>query len=288
MSCIPQNRKCKSDLSPAADTVAKSVAGSKPKAKAGPKAGTKAQAKPTGAPKDTEPVAPQPYKAPKKADALKRFETIGEGGYGIVVLDRANNVAIKYSQGSGPAVKAKELELMKKAGELGVGPKVLNDDVRGVAMEFLPGYTTFADLRALQSLGVAGQKQMAKNYFQQLEKLHANGIVHGDMHDGNVMFNPETLDVKILDYTLSRESPTRVGGVDFADMRVFFGATAADFDGDGSAGLQVVKHPAVDAVLQRGINGIARSNVAAFYQDIYSAIDSIDSLPTFDFGDDDE
>jgi len=38
MSCIPQNRKCKSDLSPAADTVAKSVANSKPKRQPKPKA----------------------------------------------------------------------------------------------------------------------------------------------------------------------------------------------------------------------------------------------------------
>jgi tRNA A-37 threonylcarbamoyl transferase component Bud32 len=220
---------------------------------------------------------------------LKDFDELGRGGFGVVVLDRANNVAIKYGVNSNaPAGTTKEVALMRKASELGVGPKILNDDNKAIAMEFLGGYKTFYDFKEMQDLGLDGQKQMAKNYISQLEKLHGAGITHGDMYSGNVMFNPQTLDVKIIDYGLSREGQSKVGGADFTAIRKSFGAKTADLNDDGSDSFQVMRHPSVDSILARAEKGTTNTNRAQIFRELYDAIDKIDSLPTFDFEDFDD
>lgn len=39
---------------------------------------------------------------------------------------------------------------------------------------------------------------------EQIEKLHSIGIFHGDLHTSNIVLNPETNDVRIIDFGESR------------------------------------------------------------------------------------
>ena len=319
-SCIAESKRCKTDPpSPAAGAAAKAFMNTDPfgpennplpaqpaKPTPSPKPPVQQQPDPTPAPEpvrpETQPVAntptpspapkpstPAEYTPPRREDAIRDFEELGRGGFGVVVLDRENNVAIKYSVQSGsPATSKREVEMMQIASDLGVGPKLLSSNRDAVAMEFLGNYKTFKDYRGLQDLGLEGQKTVAKNYFQQLEKLHNAGVTHGDMFGGNVMFDPDTLDVRVIDYGLSRKTNSRVGGVDFQDMREGFGAKTNDLVGDGSDGFQVLRNPEVDAVLKRGEKGLTEKDRAQFYQDLYTAIDGVTTVPTFDFGAEDD
>ncbi len=44
-----------------------------------------------------------------------------------------------------------------------------------------------------------------KNLLSEVENMHACGIIHSDLHDNNVLVNPDTLEVTIIDFGLSHE-----------------------------------------------------------------------------------
>jgi phage-related protein (TIGR01555 family) len=308
-SCVARTKQCRADLSPAALTVAKSVTGGggaggtggakapQPQAEADPFAPStnplprrqpQQQQAATNQPAQNAPTkatTPSSYTPPSRTQGLKQFEELGRGGFGIVVLDRANNVAIKYSTSKGGAVSKQEMAMMQKASELGVGPRMLNDNPKALAMQYLDGYKTFKDVQSIQDLGLDGQKQMAKNFLQQVEKLQSANITHGDLYAGNIMFNPETLDVKIIDYGLSRQTKSRVTGSDFGHIRNSFGSKTFELYDDVETAFQAIKHPSVDAVLAKLEKGVSASERPQLFREMYDAIDKIDSLPTFDYSD---
>jgi predicted Ser/Thr protein kinase len=160
---------------------------------------------------NAKPAAIAPVAAPKAAyripdiDTVSNMPVLGEGASGKVVWDEANNLAIKYNT-TGDPLNERELRLNRAAGDLGVGPRVVavSDDQKAVAIELLSNHRTFDGARReMASLPRESQIEIAKNVVRQMAKLHRNGIMHNDFHSGNVMYNPQDLSVRVIDYGLA-------------------------------------------------------------------------------------
>jgi tRNA A-37 threonylcarbamoyl transferase component Bud32 len=190
---------------------------------------------------------------------------LGRGGFGVVILDKANGAAIKYSldPGEGAPVTRQELGIMRQAAQLGVGPKVLGVNREALAMEFLDGYKTMEGTGASQMNG-AQQKQLARGIFSQLEKLHRADIAHGDFHPGNVMFDSRG-NVKLVDFGLASrgddmfDAPT---GYDMQTARMMFNHIPLFRDrGVQSALRQAEEYTSPDEVFSRIYKAIDRAKV---------------------------
>lgn len=122
-------------------------------------------------------------------------------------------VGIKYGD-----VSPKEVELLKKIGESGAGPRLIaakyltepehpsnnpeSATRRGmIAMERIPGKTL------AESYYTLSEEQMGDGYLRAMAKLHRAGIAHGDAHTGNAIMQPNG-EVKFVDFGYSKISPT--------------------------------------------------------------------------------
>lgn len=248
-----------------------------------PKPGQAATPEPTPqpAPIAAASSAPVDYKAPLREQALSDFKELGRGAYGVVVLDEVNNVALKYSTGTGAVSSDKEIGILKKASELGFGPKLYEANRNAIAMEYLKGYTDAGNIRGVAELPLDQQKTLTKNYFRQMEAMHSAGIAHGDMHSQNVMFDINTLDVKIIDYGLAKEvgAGKPVGSKDFKTIRETMGAQTPIGDG-----LPVLMAPEIDELLALAAKGGIK-NQTEFYRRIYKAIDGLTEVEKLEFDD---
>ena len=87
-------------------------------------------------------------------------------------------------------------------------PRLLayNNKTKVIKMEHLGDYSSFEDRKVLPHYHPnlsPQQNKIAGNYLNAVEKLHIAGIVHTDMHTGNVMLHKVTNDVKIIDLNTS-------------------------------------------------------------------------------------
>jgi uncharacterized protein len=249
LSCVARAKQCSADLSPAADAVAKALAARDPFDPAVnplPRGGGRGQGNnrdpfdpasnpvpqrqqqaPARAPgqgqgQQRAPAQAQRYQIPPAREAMQRMTVLGRGANGAVLLDRENNVAIKYSANpTRPPVSRTELQAMKMASDLGVGPKLIGANKNGIAMEALTDYKSMSGAE-ISKLSPASQKQAAKNMMAQMEKMHRANLLHGDVHPGNVLFNPKTLDVKFIDFGESDPGGFMMN-LDIGHVRSMFG-----------------------------------------------------------------
>ncbi len=72
-----------------------------------------------------------------------------------------------------------------------------NPNTRTIAMEFLEGYDTYRSLRGkYPRLDQSVQFQV----FCNLRKMHVNGLVHNDLHAGNILVNPLNKKIALIDF----------------------------------------------------------------------------------------
>lgn len=110
----------------------------------------------------------------------------------------------------------REVEISKKAGEIGIGPKIKDAYVcvhendsscHGIIyMEWLEGKTLFdwlAKGRSTEEIAKVRRLVEAK-----IQKMHDHGIIHMDLHNGNVFIildsKGEVTDVMFIDYGFAR------------------------------------------------------------------------------------
>jgi len=151
-----------------------------------------------------------------KASEISKMEQLGRGSKARVALDRAANVAIK--QQLYDKLNQEEIDISRRAGELGVGPLVRAVDPKKMAMaiDYLPNHKTFENPATLRQLPPEIKKQVAINLVRQIQTLHKNGITHNDFHYNNAMYDPSTGAVKIIDYGTAEAKPGQIKGRDVA------------------------------------------------------------------------
>ncbi len=155
---------------------------------------------------------------------LDKDDIIGRGLY-ATVFKISHNIAVKISDLSkyGNNDKyceddlyfciKKELQLSKKAGDLGIGPKIYNHYICKVSknefyliiyMEHINGPTLKKWLENFNDtdLFLLQKKQIFKKIKQKLDLMHKNHIYHKDLHSGNILVTEKNgiLDVIIIDY----------------------------------------------------------------------------------------
>lgn len=128
-------------------------------------------------------------------------EIIGRGGQGVVHRYNKNKV-IKATRSSNKNYRVeREYLIGKKAGNLGVGPKIYNSGRNGNFLWYTMNYLNGVPLKSVRN------KSVYKNaVINKVKKLHNAGIAHLDLHEDNI-FITRNGRVYIIDYGASRMTP---------------------------------------------------------------------------------
>jgi len=142
-------------------------------------------------------------------ETVRNGKQIGEGSFGTVM--RVGNVAHKRGE-----VSANEANIIKKAGELGIGPRLLGAEISTkkregygvdlhegrIAMSVVPG-KQMGDVKADSK--VAG-KNVSDIYWKAMADLHRAGIAHNDAHVENILIDNKGKG-RWVDFGLAQDNP---------------------------------------------------------------------------------
>ena len=133
-------------------------------------------------------------------EKLKVLYFVGEGSCGEVLID-VNGRCLKLIMGGQTKAEVlQEYAVAKKAGELGLGPRVYElyhykpEKCYMFEMEYLQ------DFIMLSELSEVDLKLVYPLIEDRVEKLNEACIRHGDLHDDNIMINPKNGDIKFVDF----------------------------------------------------------------------------------------
>ena len=123
-----------------------------------------------------------------------------DGKGNAVKVETINNVVGGSEQGK------KSVELNNEAADLGIAPRVKQYYTEGnnvyTVMENLEGYESLETMAENSvKIGKKESKALAKSINSVVGSLNKAKIGHGDLHIGNLMYNKETGDVKIIDFS---------------------------------------------------------------------------------------
>jgi serine/threonine protein kinase len=154
---------------------------------------------------------------------IKPKELIGKG-YSGNIYKNTNNSVLKvislnkrYTPNSRVSQKIEtELKITKLAGQLEIGPKVFDDfmccDLNkecyyGLYIEYIPGLTLCEYIRNNKNEKdyKSNRKKIMKILDKKLKIMYKNNIIHGDLHDDNILIkmnntNNTPEDVYIIDF----------------------------------------------------------------------------------------
>ena len=142
-------------------------------------------------------------------ETVRNGRQIGEGSFGTVM--KIGNVAHKRGE-----VSANEANIIKKAGELGIGPRLLGAEISTkrregygvdlhdgrIAMSVVPG-KQMGDVKADSK--VAG-KNVSDIYWKAMADLHRAGIAHNDAHVENILIDNKGKG-RWVDFGLAQDNP---------------------------------------------------------------------------------
>jgi tape measure domain-containing protein len=129
------------------------------------------------------------------------IKTLGEGLYGTVY--DMGGYALKHGQ-----ITDKEIELSRRAGELGLGPRVLgskrySSSDAAIAMELIRGQT------ANDAYNISDGGKYPESFFKEVIRLKKslieNGIAHNDLHGGNILIDKQG-QLRAIDYGLAEDA----------------------------------------------------------------------------------
>jgi tRNA A-37 threonylcarbamoyl transferase component Bud32 len=148
---------------------------------------------------------------PMALEVALEGEMIGAGAYGMVFVK--DDLALKVAKEG--SILSQEVEIAEEMGKAGVGPEI-HDSIRNsdgyyaaMLMERIEGKTLSQRMEDAGDAGVVGFREMdiLDNFFNRREKMHRAGIIHGDLHNENVMVSDDNK-VKIIDWGMARKFDT--------------------------------------------------------------------------------
>jgi serine/threonine protein kinase len=142
-------------------------------------------------------------------ESVMAGKKLGEGSFGTVL--KVGNAAHKRGE-----VSADEANIIKKAGELGIGPRLLGAEISTkkregygvdlhngrIAMSVVPG-KQMGDVKA--DTKVAG-KNVSDIYWKAMADLHRAGIAHNDAHVENILIDNKGKG-RWVDFGLAQDNP---------------------------------------------------------------------------------
>jgi len=142
--------------------------------------------------------------------------TLGSGRSGTVKLlfDKNANIftikRITFNPYKGcPTEESTILHMLNKFYGDGMRATIsIKDDVPDgdykyyMVMQYEKGTTLNKFLKTAQQLNDTKKCQIALNFINALNELHQHGIIHSDLHEENIIVNPRTLEIAIVDFGL--------------------------------------------------------------------------------------
>ena len=163
------------------------------------------------------PAEPKERKEKKAKKSLReRFEETGGvngGAYGDVAITKEGTVIKKGRLGQD------EIKVQEEMAKAGLAPKVLDSEWTAkkpdnagprmgiMEMELAKG-SSYEEIQG--SLNDKQKAQAADEYLRIQGEMHKRGIAHGDFHEQNFFFDPETGKGAAIDFGLSQRSPVEV------------------------------------------------------------------------------
>ena len=160
------------------------------------------------------------------ADRYEILGTVGKGGMGIVYRARDRKldevVALKVLRPDMVARDPSILERFKQ--EIKLARRITHrnvirthdfDEAEGVpyiSMEYIEGVTLKDVVRNRGALPLGVGLSIAKQMCHGLGAAHEGGVVHRDVKPQNMLILPETAELKIMDFGISRVSSVEPGG----------------------------------------------------------------------------
>ena len=132
-------------------------------------------------------------------------------------LDPYNTKANKVGDTYVKNVREKEMLITKLASEHGIAPALVapieivnktraGNNIYKIVLEAYP-YTLGGFNRTISSNAWAIYEEEITT---QVKNLHALGYIHGDLHRDNIVVNPKTGDVRLIDFGISRSIDSKV------------------------------------------------------------------------------
>lgn len=155
------------------------------------------------------------------------------GAFGNYVVHPSGKYGIKYlhNQGDAPDEKFRSMGLslmdegfnQQLANGVGVpSPKVYKVSDKALVMEHLPEFRQLAKEPWAQtySLTEAAPFQVKMKLAHIYQTLHTNGIAHNDAHTNNILYNPRTKELRLIDFGLATLATDEFGADDmFKELR---------------------------------------------------------------------
>jgi len=147
------------------------------------------------------------------------YQKLSNGAYGVVYLSQKSTIVTKFGE-----IARDEVNNQAIASQLGLAPRIRGvykegEEYTGLSMEKARGATQSEYVNALQD-HVKDKKltydQMEKlqdrvclKTLRELQTLHKNNIVHGDLHRGNI-FVDDTENITFIDYGHATKYPKTI------------------------------------------------------------------------------
>jgi hypothetical protein len=132
----------------------------------------------------------------------KDAKVLGQGAYGTAILG-ANGDVVKRGE-----IGQDETRLIQRAGELGIGPKVISAELDGPA-DYTPGASKGRIAMTLvdgEPIGNRTGPEISNAYWEARAKLHRGGIAHNDMHIENVLVGSDGKG-RFVDMGMAQDNP---------------------------------------------------------------------------------
>ena len=158
-------------------------------------------------------------------------KVLGQGAYGTAILG-SNGDVVKRGE-----IGQDETRLIQRAGELGVGPKVISAELDGPA-DYTPGASKGRIAMTLvegEPIGNRTGPEISNAYWEARAKLHRGGIAHNDMHIENVLVGSDGKG-RFVDMGMAQENPKAALAEAFGTFSKPLPGTVKSRRRDGSTG----------------------------------------------------
>ena len=169
----------------------------------------------------------------KVIDNYKFLELIAEGGFGSTYKGEdqmiGSPVCIKHSKHNSPEDKKILIEETKAIWDLRHYsiPAIrrlieLEDNSLALVMSYIPGKTLEKIIKELGGLDAEDVCWITERSLNALKYLHYHGVVHGDVKPSNIIIQPESHNIVLVDYGLSESRPSgRAKNKGYTHRRLF-------------------------------------------------------------------
>lgn len=153
-------------------------------------------------------------------DLFTNSDVVGAGSFGVFVDQNGQGYKIETEAGyDNEYFKTMErgVAIQQELADQGLAPNVdyVAKGPQGTAVvkqDFLKGYRDFSAAENIDKETL--EKDLLPKVKEALEKMKELNISHNDFNAGNIMYNPETNDIKIIDFTGATKDSERFNQYD--------------------------------------------------------------------------